>query len=187
MSNEDQSAGGRMQSEHSSEDAEGMSRDGEVASPVDPPAAEIATAGAVAPAAAGGAASQQRAKRARKAPIDIDEHIAAARKAMHEAQKQVSAARSQARNEKRKKQRLMKKAATLTSEDLERIAVWKRCGLDPTTGRPNALAASASSMPASASASSTPESSPAARPATSPAACAARDTTELRPPLGAAA
>ena len=39
------------------------------------------------------------AKRKHKAPIDIDEHIAAARKAMKEAQKQVTTARTQARNE----------------------------------------------------------------------------------------
>lgn len=38
-------------------------------------------------------------------------------------------ARRNARNEKRKKQRLMKKASSLTAEDLERIAVLKRCGL----------------------------------------------------------
>ena len=79
MSDEYQSASGRVQSEHSSEDAEGLLRDGEVASPLDLPAAEITAADAGAPAAAGSAAPQQRAKRGRKAPIDIDEHIAAAR------------------------------------------------------------------------------------------------------------
>ena len=34
------------------------------------------------------------------------------------------------KNEKRKKKRLLRKAAQLSSEDLERIAVLKRCGLE---------------------------------------------------------
>ena len=48
---------------------------------------------------------------------------------MKAAQKEVAEARRQARNERRKKQRLIKKAANLSAEDLERIAVLKRCGL----------------------------------------------------------
>ncbi len=41
----------------------------------------------------------------------------------------VTEARKQARSEKRKKQRLVRKAASLTPEDLKRIAILKRCGL----------------------------------------------------------
>jgi hypothetical protein len=49
--------------------------------------------------------------------------------------KQLSKARSEARNEKRKKARLVKKAAQLSPEDLKRIADLKRCGLwDPASG-----------------------------------------------------
>jgi hypothetical protein len=55
-------------------------------------------------------------------------------------------AKRQERNMKRKKQRLMKKAAALSSEDLLRIAVVKRCGLyDPAKGPPAAAAAVATS------------------------------------------
>ena len=46
-------------------------------------------------------------------------------------------ARVQARNERRKKARLLKKAAALSPQDLERIAALKRCGLrDPSLGVP---------------------------------------------------
>ena len=48
---------------------------------------------------------------------------------MKSAQKDMAEARRQGRNERRKKQRLVKKAAHLSPEDLERIAVLKRCGL----------------------------------------------------------
>ena len=62
--------------------------------------------------------------------IDLDESIAAARDAMKQAKKDMVEARRINKNEKRKKQRLLRKAAALSSEDLERIAVLKRCGLD---------------------------------------------------------
>ncbi len=69
-------------------------------------------------------------KKRRQAPkIDIDAAIARHMADVKEAAKMVHEARKQARNEKRKKQRLMRKAASLTPEDLERIAVLKRCGL----------------------------------------------------------
>jgi hypothetical protein len=58
---------------------------------------------------------------------------------MKRAQKAVSEARAQAKNERRKKARLLKKAAGLSPADLERIAVLKRCGLwDPNLGAPPA-------------------------------------------------
>ena len=66
--------------------------------------------------------------------IDLDLNIKAARMAMKTAAKAVQQAKAKQRNEMRRKQRLMKKAAGLSSGDLERIAVMKRCGLfDPTT------------------------------------------------------
>ena len=66
--------------------------------------------------------------------IDLDLNIKAARMAMKAAAKAVQQAKAKQRNEMRRKQRLMKKAAGLSSGDLERIAVMKRCGLfDPTT------------------------------------------------------
>ena len=47
----------------------------------------------------------------------------------------ISVAKRDVRNEKRKKQRLMKKAGDLTPEDLEAIAVIKRMGTwDPEGG-----------------------------------------------------
>jgi len=54
---------------------------------------------------------------------------------MKNAKKLEAEAKKLMRNEKRKKQRLMKKASNLTPDDLERIAVLKRCGLwDPANG-----------------------------------------------------
>jgi len=69
-----------------------------------------------------------KTKRARPM-IDLDEHIRKAQDAIKQARKQVQTARMQAKLEKRKKQRLMRKASALNVEDLERIAVLKRCGL----------------------------------------------------------
>ena len=67
-------------------------------------------------------------KRARKPSIDLDAYIVEATQAMKMAQKKVQEAKAKAKNERRKKQRLLKKAASLKAEDLERIAVLKRCG-----------------------------------------------------------
>ena len=71
-----------------------------------------------------------------KAPtIDIDAQIYAAAQQIRAASIAMSAAKRMARNEKRKKQRLSKKAQGLSVEDLERLAVIKRCGLwDPANG-----------------------------------------------------
>ncbi len=97
----------------------------------------IAAAGAAAaveePLAGGDAAV--RRKRARTPKIDIDALIAQHMANIKNAKKLESEAKKLVRNEKRKKQRLMKKASSLTPDDLERIAVLKRCGLwDPATG-----------------------------------------------------
>ena len=59
-------------------------------------------------------------------------HIRAAQDAVKKAQKDMLEARRKSRNERRKKARLIKRASGLTPEDLERMAVLKRCGLwDP--------------------------------------------------------
>ena len=104
-----------------------------------------------APVASGGVA-----RRAKKPRIDLDDTIAAARAAMQKAQKEVAEARRAARNERRKKQRLVKKAGTLSADDLERIAVLKRCGLGSRPVAPEATAASSaagSEQPCAAAAS----------------------------------
>lgn len=173
--------------EHASEDGDDVHQDGAVATPAELDAAATAPAGAAAPSPPQDATPQTSTRRKRKAPIDIDEHIAAARKAMKEAQKQVSAAKTQARNERRKKQRLIKKASTLTSEDLERIAVWKRCGIDPASARVNGKGPCASSSSAGTSAASSAGSSPASRPASDPAEARVVSSMEPRPSTGAAA
>ena len=91
-----------------------------------------------------------KSKRRAKPALDLDEHIRAAQEAMKTARKQVAYARAQAKLEKRKKQRLVRKASSLNVEDLERIAVLKRCAL-LTGPLPKGDEASASSSPGSAS------------------------------------
>jgi hypothetical protein len=173
-------ASGDEESEHGREEARNSTRVDQVMAREAPEAPSDPALCAAEEAADGTATPRRAATRQRKAAIDIDEHIAAARRKMKEAQKQVSLARAVTRNEKRKKQRLMKKAATLTSEDLERIAVWKRCGVDPVTGMLSTSRAGANSSASSASGSATPASSPALLPASCPAAPIAGETSLLR-------
>ena len=92
------------------------------------------------------AGPKQTKKRHQKPVIDLDDHIRKAQEAIKMARKQVQQARVQAKLEKRKKQRLVRKASSLNIEDLERIAVLKRCGLA------SASAASSGSAPAVSSA-----------------------------------
>lgn len=73
--------------------------------------------------------AKARAKALPKGRIDIDERIDEAKASLKAAAKAMGVARSQARNEKRKKVRLTRKAAQLSAEDLDRIAVLKRTGL----------------------------------------------------------
>ena len=68
-------------------------------------------------------------KRRPRPTIDIDSAIQDCKQKLKDAQKKVAAARLHQRNEKRRKQRVVKKAASLSLDDLERIAVLKRCGL----------------------------------------------------------
>ena len=97
-----------------------------------------ASPGAKAPE--GIAAAKSKAKAAPKAGgkrrprprIDLDDAIARAQQSFKAAAKCMAKARADARNEKRKKARLFKKAAQLSAMDLERIAVLKRSGMwDP--------------------------------------------------------
>jgi hypothetical protein len=127
-------------------------------------------------AAAGAAAANEaatvvaeapgRRKRARTPKIDIDALIAQHMANMKNAKKLESEAKKMVRNEKRKKQRLMKKASSLTPDDLERIAVLKRCGLwDPANGvrmmtASERVAAESEVAVASAAATTTPASGP---------------------------
>lgn len=90
-----------------------------------PGAADVTVPSAEAPTRDG--PGKKRPKRPR---IDLDDSISKAKQAMKAAQKSVAEARKVGRNERRKKQRLLKKAIGLSADDLERIAVLKRCGLD---------------------------------------------------------
>ena len=89
-------------SEHGSDNARDSPHAGEFSAL---PATEVSQAGPSSGAeqpSEGTAVPGKAAKRLRKAPIDIDDHIATARQKMKEAQKMASAAKAQARNEKRK-------------------------------------------------------------------------------------
>jgi len=72
-------------------------------------------------------------RRAKPPQIDIDRHIQEARQALETAKREMKRSRQNERNHRRQKQRLMKKAAGLSADDLERIAVLKRCGAWDTT------------------------------------------------------
>ena len=114
-------------------------------------AAALCVAGAMSAAAAGGDARSAAEEASGEAPaallctpkrkrkelprIDLDRSIEEAKEAMKKASKAMLDARAAAKNERRKKARLLKKAAALSPADLERIAVLKRCGLwDPNLG-----------------------------------------------------
>jgi len=92
-----------------------------------------------------------KARRARPM-IDLDDHIRKAQDAIKQARKQVQTARMQAKLEKRKKTRLMRKASSLNIEDLERIAVLKRCGLIQAAAAPHSEECAAGAPAASTTA-----------------------------------
>ena len=83
---------------------------------------------AVAPPAEAKAKGRPRA-RPQRPRIDLDEQISQANQLAQVTKKMLNAARSAQRNQKRQKQRLIRKAGKLSAQDLERIAVLKRCGL----------------------------------------------------------
>ena len=99
-----------------------------------------------------------KTKRARKPANDLDSAIRDAAAAMKAAQKKVQEVKTQAKNERRKKQRLLKKAASLNAEDLERIAVLKRCGWTKFEAAPGHGAASCSGSATGSGASRMPTS-----------------------------
>ena len=95
-----------------------------------------AAAAAVHAAAAPSSASLAVAKvkpapkqRRRPGRIDLDDRIAEAKVREAMAKAAVKAARNEAKNEKKRRARLVKKAAALSCEDLERVAKLKRSGL----------------------------------------------------------
>lgn len=120
------------------------------------------------------AAPKQRRRTGR---IDLDDRIAAAKVREAMAKAAVKAARNEAKNEKKRRARLVKKAAALSCDDLERIAKLKRSGLwDPalhgghagapvaeeevestTTHSPSTCAASSSGRASTASAAAASE------------------------------
>ena len=76
-------------------------------------------------------AKPQRIPRGRilnRPTIDLDSSIEAAKQAARDASKALALARSEARANRKRRARLLNKAATLSAEDLERIAVLKRTG-----------------------------------------------------------
>ena len=79
--------------------------------------------------AQGKAKARGRAKPAARPQIDLDKEIAEANTLATMSRKLMVAARSIERNNKKSKSRLIRKATKLSAEDLERIAVLKRCGL----------------------------------------------------------
>ena len=84
---------------------------------------------------AAAAGSPLKRKRAPRPKIDIDAKITDLSVDIAKAQKLLKETKTLQRNERRKKQRLVKKAAGLSSMDLDRIAVIKRCGMwDPAQG-----------------------------------------------------
>lgn len=76
----------------------------------------------------GGAPARPKT-RVKKPRIDIDNQIKEANRLSEVLRKVAQAAKTTAKNGTRAKQRLVRKAGKLSSEDLERIAVLKRCGL----------------------------------------------------------
>jgi hypothetical protein len=72
---------------------------------------------------------RQRLSRKTKNRIDIDDEIEEANRISDMLKKVQKKAKSMQRSSKKAKQRLVVKAGKLRAEDLERIAVLKRCGL----------------------------------------------------------
>ena len=77
---------------------------------------------------AAGQASPKSKKKARP-QIDLDDEIRRANDLASMSRKMLQAAKNVSRNNRKAKQRLIKEAGKLSPEDLERIAVLKRCGL----------------------------------------------------------
>ena len=93
------------------------------------PAASCAASPASAPEGPSSAKAKAKTKRVPKPKIDLDDEIRQANSLAEMSRKMLSAARASSRNNRKAKQRLVKKASKLSPADLERIAVLKRCGL----------------------------------------------------------
>ena len=73
--------------------------------------------------------------RRKQGKIDYDANIARKKEEMKDLCRGLKHAKADSRNEKRKKQRLVRKAAQLTIQDLHRIAALKQAGIwDPAMG-----------------------------------------------------
>ena len=122
--------------------------------PVHSPEVAPAAASSVVAAAAGAPKKKGRPSKGSRPKIDIDDEIAEANRMAEVTKKMMLAARAAQRNSKRAKQRLVRRAGKLSSADLERLAVLKRCGLyieplDASSGDSTSVASSASSSSAS--------------------------------------
>ena len=87
------------------------------------------TASGIDPAGKAKAGARGRPKDSGRPKIDLDDEIAEANKLAEVSRKMLTAAKQVQKNNRRQKQRLVRKAGKLSAEDLERIAVIKRCGL----------------------------------------------------------
>ena len=99
------------------------------------------SAAAAAPEALPGApgtadtAARPAGGRRKQGKIDYDNNIARKKVEMQELSRELKRTKADSRNEKRKKQRLVRKAAQLTIVDLHRIAALKKAGIwDPALG-----------------------------------------------------
>ena len=91
--------------------------------------APAAPANATASVVGRGRAGRRGGRGANRPRIDIDDQIAEANRLSSVMNKLSHTAKMAEKNGQRVKQRLMKKAGKLSAQDLERIAVLKRCGL----------------------------------------------------------
>ena len=140
--------------------------------------AAAASAEAPAPAAEAPEAQGQKKGRTKRPRIDLDDSITQAKQAMKAAQKTVAQARKMGRNERRKKQRLLKKAIGLSADDLERIAVLKRCGLENASSKGSVTPQDGVQPPMAASASSSRPEAPVPAGSESPAQKMAENNAE---------
>ena len=118
---------------------------------------------------------RQTRKRVERPEIDLDANIRDARATIQRAQAALSQARQQAKADRRKKARLIRKACHLSPADLERIAVLKRCGFSGAERESTAM-----EIPAAADADAAPVAHDgAANGGSSAASCAAASSTAV--------
>ena len=154
------------------------------------PTTPASQGGSTAPAERG----RQTRKRVERPEIDLDANIRDARATIERARAALTQARQQAKADRRRKARLIKKACHLTPADLKRIAVLKRCGFSgvdrdtstlqiPTAANADAtpVAHNSAANGASGAASSTAASSTPAQRAASCSAGPAGNTAEHSP------